>query len=184
MWLKLDSCKLLLFCCLLLFASCLFYVIFHLAYIFILMIHNCLPQMSIQMNLKVIMLFLWWFFCLFWFLTTSTELTGDFRPAAFLFSLLFFDPERLHLLEMAHLPYRRHGNFPRRQATLFPLALDAISSETDSYPATAAEEPSVPAEHVIHTQIELQNNTAKTAGVAEACQTVTEICLNYWYDEM
>ncbi|XP_039664081.1 transcription intermediary factor 1-alpha-like [Perca fluviatilis] len=59
------------------------------------------------------------------------------------------------LLEMAHLPHRRHGNFPQRQATLLPrvakcgvqMPLEAMSSETGSYPATTAEEPSLPAEH-------------------------------------
>uniref|UniRef100_UPI003AAEE0DA uncharacterized protein n=1 Tax=Centroberyx gerrardi TaxID=166262 RepID=UPI003AAEE0DA len=55
---------------------------------------------------------------------------------------------------MAELPHRRHGNFPQRRATLLPrlakgrvrLALEAVSSETGPDLATAAAEPSLPAE--------------------------------------
>ncbi|XP_033491766.2 uncharacterized protein LOC117262755 [Epinephelus lanceolatus] len=57
---------------------------------------------------------------------------------------------------MAHLPHRRHGNFPQRRATLLPrvtrcrvqLALEAVSSETGSNPETTGEEPRLPTQHV------------------------------------
>ncbi|XP_038563085.1 uncharacterized protein LOC119894418 isoform X2 [Micropterus salmoides] len=58
---------------------------------------------------------------------------------------------------MADLPHRCHGNFPQRRATQLPrvakcrvglqLGLKGMSSETGSNSATAAEEPSLPAEH-------------------------------------
>ncbi|XP_042268459.1 E3 ubiquitin-protein ligase TRIM33-like isoform X1 [Thunnus maccoyii] len=61
---------------------------------------------------------------------------------------------------MEDLPHRRHGNFPQRRATLLPqeakcrpqLALEAMSSETGPIPASRAEEPSLPTEHLSSTE--------------------------------
>lgn len=61
---------------------------------------------------------------------------------------------------MADLPHRRHGNFPQRRATVLPqvakctaqLASGDMSSETGPDPASAAEEPNLPAKHVMQRQ--------------------------------
>ncbi|GLD61583.1 transcription intermediary factor 1-alpha-like protein [Lates japonicus] len=70
-------------------------------------------------------------------------------------------------LEMADLPHRCHGNFPQRRTTPLPraaecrihLALEAVSSETGSDLASAAEEPKLPAEHPVVSLVRLPRQT-------------------------
>lgn len=149
------------------------------------------------MVILLLLLFHWWFSVCFdsCILPSNTEHTGDFKLAASsVFSLLFFQPKRPDLLEMAHLPYRRHGNFPQRRATLLPwvakcrvqLALETIPSETGSNPATTAQE--ARAGHLIQTQTVLNNwaedyhHSWMSFTVLRKCEKVIDIQLNYWYN--
>ncbi|XP_070827421.1 E3 ubiquitin-protein ligase TRIM33-like [Chaetodon trifascialis] len=61
----------------------------------------------------------------------------------FFLAYIHIQPKSPDLLEMAHLAYRRHGNFPQRRVALLPLALEAMPSETGLNPASTAEEPSL-----------------------------------------
>ncbi|CAK6954521.1 E3 ubiquitin-protein ligase TRIM33-like isoform X2 [Scomber scombrus] len=85
---------------------------------------------------------------------------------------------------MAHLPHRCHDNFPQRRAALLPLeaecrlqlALEAMSSETGPNPASTAEEPKLPAEHLSSTAfcgMEKEPNwscNGKTTSASPSCE--------------